>query len=99
MYRVDERVVDASPLYDFTAPGEVQHPVWRVDAHDERPLVDAFAEVPTLYIADGHHRAASAARARQQLRGEGAGAGEWDTFLAVAFPAPQVRILPYNRVV
>jgi uncharacterized protein (DUF1015 family) len=52
-----------------------------------------------LYIADGHHRAASAARARQQLREGGANAGEWDTFLAVAFPAQQVCILPYNRLV
>jgi uncharacterized protein (DUF1015 family) len=99
--RVVERVVAAQPsLYDFTAPDGVQHTIWRVDARDERPLVDAFAEIPTLYIADGHHRAASAARARQQLRGARAGAaGEWDTFLAVAFPATQVHILPYNRVV
>jgi uncharacterized protein (DUF1015 family) len=99
--RVVERVVASeTPLYDFTAPDAVQHTVWRVDARDERPLIEAFAAIPTLYIADGHHRAASAARARQQLRGGGAGtAGEWDTFLAVAFPATQVRILPYNRVV
>src|SRR5262245_30419463 len=97
--RIVERVVVSSPLYDFTAPDDVQHTIWRVDAQDEQALVAAFREVPTLYIADGHHRAASAARARQQLRGAGAGAGEWDTFLAVAFPASQVRILPYNRVV
>jgi uncharacterized protein (DUF1015 family) len=98
--RVVERVVTSQPLYDFTAPDGVQHTVWSVDGRDERPLVEAFAEMPTLYIADGHHRAASAARARRQLRGGGAGAvGEWDTFLAVAFPATQVRILPYNRVV
>jgi uncharacterized protein (DUF1015 family) len=97
---VDRVVASGPPLYDFTAPDGVQHTIWCVDARDERPLVDAFAKVPTLYIADGHHRAASAARARQQLRGGGAGvAGEWDTFLAVAFPATQVRILPYNRVV
>jgi uncharacterized protein (DUF1015 family) len=99
--RVVERVVASQPpLYDFTAPDGVQHTVWRLDGLDERPLVDAFARIPTLYIADGHHRAASAARARRQLRGDRAGAaGDWDTFLAVAFPATQVRILPYNRVV
>jgi uncharacterized protein (DUF1015 family) len=99
--RVVEHVVASQPpLYDFTAPDGVQHTVWRVDAPNECSLVEAFADIPTLYIADGHHRAASAARARQQLRGGGAGAaGEWDTFLAVAFPASQVRILPYNRVV
>jgi uncharacterized protein (DUF1015 family) len=96
---VDQVVASQRPLYDFTAPDEVRHTVWRVDASHERPLVDAFAAVPRLYIADGHHRAASAARARQQLRGSGANAGEWDAFLAVAFPASQVRILPYNRLV
>ena len=53
----------------------------------------------TLYIADGHHRAASAARARQQLRGATGGRGEWDTVLAVAFPDNQMQVLPYNRVV
>jgi uncharacterized protein (DUF1015 family) len=97
--RVVDSVVASSPLYDFTAPDGVQHTLWRVDPRDEQPLVGAFADVPTLYIADGHHRAASAARARQQLRSGGAAAGEWDTVLAVAFPASQVRILPYNRVV
>ncbi|HEY9466022.1 MAG TPA: DUF1015 family protein, partial [Vicinamibacterales bacterium] len=65
----------------------------------QRPLIDAFSALPSLYIADGHHRAASAARARRHLRAGDANAGEWDTFLAVAFPESQVRILPYNRVV
>jgi uncharacterized protein (DUF1015 family) len=96
---VDQVVATQAPLYDFTAPDEVRHTVWRVDAPLQRPLIDAFSAVPTLYIADGHHRAASAARARRQLRAGGAHAGEWDTFLAVAFPASQVRILPYNRLV
>jgi uncharacterized protein (DUF1015 family) len=73
--------------------------MWRVDARDERRLIGAFEAVPALYIADGHHRAASAARARQELRGADGAPGEWDTFLAVAFPATQVSILPYNRVV
>jgi uncharacterized protein (DUF1015 family) len=77
----------------------VRHTVWRVDARLQRPLIDAFSALPSLYIADGHHRAASAARARRHLRAGGANAGAWDTFLAVAFPESQVRILPYNRVV
>jgi uncharacterized protein (DUF1015 family) len=96
---VDQVVTSQRPLYDFTAPDQVRHTVWRVDAPHERPLIDAFSALPALYIADGHHRAASAARARQQLRDGGARAGEWDTFLAVAFPAQHVRILPYNRLV
>src|SRR5262245_30763558 len=57
---VVERVVPSAPLYDFTATDGVQHTLWRVDPRDERALVDAFDEVPALYIADGHHRAASA---------------------------------------
>jgi len=89
----------SAPLCDFAAPDGVQHTIWRVDAAAQRELVAAFAAIPALYIADGHHRAASAARAQQHFRGPGGSAGEWDTFLAVAFPADQVQILPYNRVV
>jgi uncharacterized protein (DUF1015 family) len=87
------------PLFDFTAVDGVQHTIWRVEVRDEHDLIAAFDRVPSLYIADGHHRAASAARARQQLRGESNTPGEWDTFLAVAFPDNQMQILPYNRVV
>ena len=97
--RMVEHVTAVPPLFDFTAIDRVRHTVWRVPASDESGLIEAFAAVPTLYIADGHHRAASAARARQQRRGAGGLAGEWDTVLAVAFPASQVSILPYNRVV
>ena len=87
------------PLFDFTAPDGVHHTIWPIDADDVRDLVAAFDRIPALYIADGHHRAASAARARQQLRGSKGGPGEWDTVLAVAFPDNQMQILPYNRVV
>jgi uncharacterized protein (DUF1015 family) len=87
-----------SPVCDFTAVDGVQHTLWRVDGEDQRALVTAFGAMPALYIADGHHRAASAARARQHFGGTG-GAGDWDTFLAVAFPGDQTQILPYNRVV
>jgi uncharacterized protein (DUF1015 family) len=87
------------PMFDFTAADGVQHTLWRVSAGDDRALVEAFAAIPSLYIADGHHRAASAARVRQQLRGATGARGEWDTFLAVAFPGRQMQVLPYNRVV
>jgi uncharacterized protein (DUF1015 family) len=105
---VDEiarRVSATPPLYDFTAEDGVTHTLWRVVGEDAGALVAAFARVPALYIADGHHRAASAARTRGVLRGAGAdtgdtgGTGEFDTMLAVAFPDDQVRILPYNRIV
>jgi uncharacterized protein (DUF1015 family) len=95
---VVQRTTATAALFDFTAADGVQHSVWRVAPHDEGELTKAFGAMPALYIADGHHRAASAARTRQQLK-QGAGAGEWDTFIAVAFPEEQTQILPYNRVV
>ncbi len=93
------RCAETPPLSDFTAVDGVQHTIWRVDGKDQRELVAAFAAMPALYIADGHHRAASAARARQHFRGAAGAAGEWDTFVAVAFPSDQAQILAYNRVV
>jgi uncharacterized protein (DUF1015 family) len=94
-----ERVTATPPVYDFTAVDGVQHTIWRVGAAEERQIIRAFDAIPALYIADGHHRAASAARARRTLAGAAHATGEWDWFLAVAFPDTEVRILPYNRVV
>ncbi|MBX3166218.1 MAG: DUF1015 domain-containing protein [Candidatus Eremiobacteraeota bacterium] len=96
-----ERIIQGEPLYNLTAADGVRHTVWKVI--DPQALVDAFAEVPELYIADGHHRAASASRTRAQLRQEAGSNWNGDEpgnyFLAVAFPADQLRILPYNRVI
>jgi uncharacterized protein (DUF1015 family) len=98
---VAARVAGGPPLFDFTAPDGVQHTVWHVPESEGASLVAAFAAIPLLYIADGHHRAASAMRARQALRGKASGesAGEADRFLGVAFPSGQAHILPYHRVV
>ena len=82
------------PLVDFTALDGVRHAVWRVGAPLVPAFVEAFDAVDALYIADGHHRAASGARARDAV-----GSDEANFFLAVAFPSDQLRILPYNRVV
>src|SRR5207244_344583 len=95
--QIVERATAKPSLMDFTAPDDIRHTLWRTDAGDHTALVKAFGEIPALYIADGHHRAASAARARQQLRGTHGSSGEWDTVLAVAFPGNQTQILPYNR--
>jgi uncharacterized protein (DUF1015 family) len=92
------RVAAGAPLVDFTADDGVQHTIWVAPKEAAGGLVDAFARVPALYIADGHHRAASAARARAELRSQGA-AGEAGTFIAVAFPDNQMQVLPYNRTV
>ena len=93
-----DQTVGTEPLFDFMAPDHIGHTVWKVRDGDRNRFADAFAAVPALYIADGHHRAASAARARTQMRST-AGAGEWDTFLGVAFPHDQVQILAYNRII
>ncbi|MDH4063520.1 MAG: DUF1015 family protein [Acidobacteriota bacterium] len=91
------RAVQPPALFDFVAPDHVRHVVWRVPAGEHAAIEQGFATLPALYIADGHHRAASAARARRALAVRGAGA--WDRVLAVAFPDTQVKVLPYNRVV
>ena len=91
------QVMAGKPLYDFDAGDGVHHTVWRVAERHTDALVYAFARIPALYIADGHHRAASAARARGELASQNA--PEAGTFIAVAFPDNQVQILPYNRTV
>jgi uncharacterized protein (DUF1015 family) len=105
---VDEivrRATATEPLFDFTAADGVHHTLWRTSSVDRDALVEAVGGVPAFYIADGHHRAASAARARNEmldrrLAGHSLGDGaDFSTFLAVAFPHDQVQILPYNRIV
>ena len=93
--RLSRDVAAGEPLYDFTAADGVRHTIWQAAPKETTALVDALADIPALYIADGHHRAASAARARTTV---GAG-GEADAFIAVAFPDNQMLILPYNRIV
>ena len=88
----------SAPLLDLAAPDGVRHSVWRLSAEATGAAVSAFADVPTVYIADGHHRIASAARARDALAGSDP-AHEARFFLGVAFPDRRTRILPYNRTV
>ena len=95
------RACEDEPLFDITAPDGVCHTVWRLTNPDQEAVVKALAEVKTLYIADGHHRIASAARVRGKL---GAANNHDPTaescyFLGVAFPDTETRILPYNRTV
>ncbi|MGH2513617.1 MAG: DUF1015 domain-containing protein, partial [Candidatus Limnocylindrales bacterium] len=90
-------------LFEFWAKDGIGHTLWRVSSDVRDALIGAFAAVPRLYIADGHHRAASALRARRALAGPGGEHGappvEANGFLAVAFPDDQTRILPYHRYV
>jgi uncharacterized protein (DUF1015 family) len=94
------RAMASPPLFDLVAPDGVAHTIWRLSEGDSAALARAFEAVPYFYIADGHHRAASASRARKERRKAGSAPGSpADFFLTVAFPAAQVSILPYNRVV
>ena len=95
---IERRVTSETPLFDFTAADGVRHTIWRAGDEEVRALEQAFGAIPALYIADGHHRAASAARARAELKDRG-DASEADTFIAVAFPDNQMQVLPYNRTV
>ncbi len=94
---VVSRVTTTLPIYDVVSDDGVSHTVWVADEADTAALVGAFDAVPALYIADGHHRAASAARACTALGAEPDEDAAF--FLAVAFPDTQMRILPYHRVV
>ena len=93
-------VVSTPPVYDFTAPDSVRHTVWKVP--DSGPWLRAFRAVPHAYVADGHHRSASAWRAGKERRAADSKASteaEYNWFLAVLFPADQLTILPYHRLV
>jgi len=97
--------VSGEPMIDLEAVDGVRHTIWGVGGADRDAVVSAFDRIPTLYIADGHHRAASAARARTHIDQHPSTAtsladgADYRTFLAVAFPHDQVQILPYNRSV
>jgi uncharacterized protein (DUF1015 family) len=95
------RVTAGAPLFDFEAPDQVRHTVWKVTGAELAAVTKAFAALPCLYIADGHHRAASAGRTRKSLaeKSPTTDNAEADWMLAVAFPDDQTQILPYNRVV
>ncbi|HRN94834.1 MAG TPA: DUF1015 family protein [Chitinophagales bacterium] len=102
--KIVENYVSQPPLYSFVANDGVKHEVWRVgDVPAVRTLVQLFAQnVRFLYIADGHHRAASAVKIGQKIRSESSihtGQEEYNFFLSVLFPASQLAIMDYNRVV
>lgn len=103
-------VKKTAPLYDFAGEDGVTHRVWRMAAASEETacsqayagLIAAFAKVPCAYIADGHHRAASAVKvglARREANPGYDGTEEFNYFMSVLFPASQLSILAYNRVV
>ena len=91
-----------SPVYDFVSDDGVGQTVWVVDDDETvNRLVEEFKDIPYLYIADGHHRAASAVRVGQRRRGEGEydKNAEFNFFLSVIFPCDELKIMDYNRVI
>ena len=103
---INQIVEDAkqkAPLYDFVSSDGIRHRVFRISDQDAiQKLEKAFAEIPCTYIADGHHRCASAVKVGQKRRKEHpgyTGEEEFNRFLSVLFPDNQLAILPYNRVV
>ncbi len=99
--RLNAAEMRAKPLYDFTSSGDgVRHRVWV--AKNPADYVDAFRRIEHAYVADGHHRSASAWRAGQERKAANrnhTGLEEYNWFLAVLFPARELRIMAYNRVV
>ena len=96
-------VCRAFPLYDITTPDGIGHKVWKIAAPEViSKLVELFGGVEALYIADGHHRTASAVRYGQACRARNphpTGHEPYESFMAVVFPHNQLRIFDYNRVV
>lgn len=101
--RVVAAAVQEAPLYDFTAEDGVRHTVWRLDEDGQiEEIQKAFAGIQAVYIADGHHRAASAVKVslrRREAAGEYNGDEEFNCFLSVLFPDDQLMIMDYNRCV
>jgi len=98
--RLIAEVISSEPINHFTAPDGVIHSVWRIAGGEA--LIDAFHSIPCAYVADGHHRTASAVRVgrdRRQDNPNHTGEEDYNWFLSVLFPASQLKILPYNRLV
>lgn len=100
VHNLMEKAVKEEPLYDFYCFDNIRQTVWRIEETEE--WVEAFGEVPALYIADGHHRAESASLARKTLREQNlnhTGEEDYNYVVAGLFPAEDLKILAYNRLV
>jgi len=97
------KITFTSPEYDFIASDNVGHHFWIIDNQDDiANITDIFSRIPYLYIADGHHRSAAAALVgaeKARNNPEHTGKEEYNYFMAVCFPASQLNIIDYNRLV
>ncbi len=100
---VVNKVKEGETIYSFTSDDGITHNVWKIDnADDIKTIQTEFEKINSIYIADGHHRCASAVKAglkRRDLNPEYTGEEEFNFFLSVLFPEDQLMIMPYNRVV
>lgn len=100
---VENVIKNNKPIYDFVAADGFGHHFWVIDdASVNKHITELFAKVPALYVADGHHRTAAAARVAQEKKAANpnhTGKEEYNYFLAVIFPDDQLRIIDYNRVI
>ena len=88
------------PLYDFVSEDGVRHRVWKVEKEYNKQIAECFEDISALYIADGHHRAASAVKvALKRRQKDNNKDGQYNYFLSVIFDERQLHILPYNRIV
>lgn len=103
MAEITEKVCSAAPENDFTSPDGVRHTFWVVrEQHVVDRIVQIFAGIPFLYVADGHHRSAAGTLIGQKRRASNpghTGREEYNYFLSVIFPKSNLQIMPYNRVV
>lgn len=101
--RVVEKYVKTEPVYDFTAVDGISHRVWKIDGREDVDTIyQAFQRIDKIYIADGHHRAASAVKVGLKRREENpgyTGEEEFNYFLSVLFPHDELMIMDYNRTV
>ena len=96
---ISENISDA-PIYDFVSDDGIGHRVWKVDKAYNEQIRECFENIESLYIADGHHRAASAVKvALKRRQNENDPNAEFNHFLSVIFDERQLHILPYNRIV
>ena len=103
MNAIVDRIIAQAPQYDFVSEDGVGHTLWLIDGDEDIQNITAiFEQIPALYVADGHHRTAAAARVgeeRMKANPNHTGEEEYCYFLAVIFPGEQLNIIDYNRVV
>lgn len=101
--KIVEDKKDEDALFDFVADDGIRHSVWKISDEDTlAKIVETFDNIPCAYVADGHHRSASNARCARLMKADNpqhTGDEDYNWFLSVCFPAGQLKILPYNRVV